>query len=70
MQLKRGTLVNLAKRSSIDTNQLCAYAAARLRPSRKRAIHLEATTGIPAALWLLGSSDEIKAAIVADREGT
>ncbi len=64
MSLRRGTLVKLSQKSRIETNQLCAYAATRLRPSRKRALHLEATTGIPAALWLLGSSKQIKRAIV------
>jgi hypothetical protein len=64
MRLKKGTLQILSTKSDIDTSKLSAYAATRLRPSRKRALHLEGTTGIPAALWLLGSSEEIKQAIV------
>ena len=64
MRLKNGTLQSLSVKSDIDTSKLCAYAATRLRPSRKRALHLEGTTGISAALWLLGSSEEIKQAIV------
>ena len=64
MRLKPGTLIELSKRTDIDTVRLSAYAATRLRPSRKRAIHLENTTGIPAPLWMFGTSKDIKQAII------
>ena len=64
MRLPRGKLKIMAEKSQLSTQKMCDYAATRLRPSRKRAIHLETVTGIPASLWLLGTSDEIKHAII------
>jgi hypothetical protein len=63
MRIPKGKLKELSENSGIRANKLCSYASTSLRPSRKRALHLEATTGIPAALWLLGTSTELKQAI-------
>lgn len=69
MRIPKGKLKKVAEKAEVPSTTMCDYAATRLRPSRKRSIHLEKTTGIPAALWLLGSSQEIKQAIVDAAEG-
>ena len=65
MKLRRGTLVKLSKATGIDITSLCAYAAGRVRPRPDRARKLEAVcqelgVDVPAAVWVLGSSDQIK----------
>ena len=64
MRLPKGKLKLVANKTQLSTQKVCDYAATRQRPSRKRAIHLEKETGIPASLWLLGTSDQIKLAIM------
>ena len=65
MRLKRGTLTKISKVSGITNTHLCNYAATRVRPRPDRARQLESACleagyDVPAHVWLLGTSNEIK----------
>lgn len=65
MRLSNGILAELSKITGIAKSRLCDYTAARVRPRPERARDLESACKLagfncPAAIWLLGSSDEIK----------
>jgi hypothetical protein len=65
MRLKKGTLQRLSALTGISKPRLCDYTATRVRPRPNRARELESVCqklgiDIPAHIWLLGSSSEIK----------
>lgn len=65
MKLPRGTLKKLESKTGISPQRLSDYAAARIRPGRKRALDLENACrqigrDVPAVVWLYESSREIK----------
>ncbi len=65
MRLPHGTLMQLEKVTGLPKSNLSAYAAARRRPSRQRAIDLaEAceSIGLDVApeVWLFGTPEDIK----------
>lgn len=65
MRLQKGTLKKLSKATGISNTRLCDYAATRGRPRPDRARQLESAClelgiDIPAHVWLLGTSAEIK----------
>ena len=64
MRLPHGKLKALSEKSGIERTKLSAYANTHLRPGRKRALHLEKILGVGALLWLYGTSQEIKEALI------
>ncbi len=69
MRLPYGLLKELEKETGIKKKILSDHVATRKRPSRKRALFLEAACfqinrKVPAATWMFGSSDEIKNALI------
>lgn len=68
MRLPNGVLKELAIKTGIPKTTLSDYASTRKRPSRLRSLTLEKTCNemgldVPAALWLLGDTVEIKKAL-------
>ena len=65
MRLKKGTLQKLSDVSGVPAPRLSDYSATRIRPRPARARLLESAClqlgyDCPAAVWLLGTSSEIK----------
>lgn len=68
-RLPWGTLTRLSKQAEIPAKYLSEIVSTEKRPSRKRALLLEQASSvigntIPAAIWLLGSKDEIREALL------
>jgi hypothetical protein len=68
MRLPHGILSELGEITGISPNILSDYAATRIRPGSKRALILESACkeiGLDVSFrqWLVGTSDEIKAAL-------
>jgi hypothetical protein len=64
MRLPKGCLAAFRQKTNISVQELCDYAAVRKRPRPVRSKHLESTTGISSAIWLFGSAEEIKKALI------
>lgn len=60
MRLKHKLLCKLSALTGFSKTDLCDLAAVRKRPSFKRAMKLENSTGIHHDLWQGGTSEEIK----------
>lgn len=75
MKLSNGILKRLSIETGIDARHLSGYACTSRRPGRKRARYLEEITNklgfkVSAELWVFGTSEEIKKALMAgERRG-
>lgn len=72
MRLGKGIAKKLGEMVGINRFTISAYANAIKRPSPSRALTLERACSemgmsVPFKLWLVGSRDEIKTAMMADR---
>lgn len=65
-KLPNNILSRLSEKTGISVTKLSDYAATRTRPSRKRFPKLEKASGVDAVVWLFGTSDEIKSALIGD----
>ena len=69
MRLPRGTLTRLAEVTEMSAGTISEYVSTRMRPGGKRALILENACrdlglDVSIYLWLDGTSDEIKAALI------
>ena len=64
MRLPKGKLKELSEKTNIRSTKISAYVCTHNRPGRKRAKYLEKILGVDAVLWLYGTSDQIKKAII------
>jgi len=64
LHIPYGALQRLADVTGCKASLLSDYAAGRKRPGRDRAVDLEVATGINRHLWLYGTPDELKPAII------
>lgn len=68
-RLPRGTLIPLIEKTGLPKQYLSDIVATRRRPGRKRAKFLEHAAreiglDIPAAVWLFGSTADIRSALL------
>lgn len=63
-RLPSGSLTLLSELTGLHPRYLSDLAATQKRVGPKRALFLEEKTGIPATVWLWGTSAEIKSRIV------
>jgi len=71
-RLPKGSLSLLSKQSKIPAKYLSELVSTNKRPSRKRAQILEQASSeigkqIPAAIWLLGTQNELREALLSVR---
>jgi len=71
-RLPKGIFKPLSERTGFAPDYLSALVSTRKRPSRKRAQFLEQASSeigkqIPAAVWLLGTQNELREALLSVR---